>query len=74
MNTSGWQKPRLTGSSGPEQLRRHYKVIRIYWTWAEGKHEALKWIQENEPDPVTEFAVEEKPKGWLGSFFKQIVG
>lgn len=58
----------------PKQIYLKFKVIRIYWVWAEGKHEAVKSIQEGEPDPEVEFAVEEKPKGWLQNIFKQIVG
>jgi hypothetical protein len=58
----------------PEQAYLHWKVIRIYWTWAESKKDAVKRIQEEEPEPEVEFAVEEKPKGWLGTLFKQIVG
>jgi len=56
-----------------EKVRR-FKVIRIYRTWAENKHEALKWVIESEPAPEVEFAVEEQPKGWFGATLKQMFG
>ncbi len=74
MRQTGWQNPRLTRTPEPERRQRQIKVIRIYWTWAEGTREGIKWVQENEPNPDVEFAVEEKPKGWLQHIFKQIVG
>jgi 23S rRNA-/tRNA-specific pseudouridylate synthase len=51
-----------------------YKVIRIYWVWAEGNHEAIKQIVEGEPKPDVEFAVQEQPKGWIGNLMKQLLG
>jgi len=32
------------------------------------------YVTHVKPDPDVEFAVEEKPKGWLQNIFKQLVG
>ena len=74
--TKTWIKPDLNRARATKQvqLMRQFKVIRIYWTLAEGKHEAITWIAENEPNPDVEFAVEEQPKGWFGAMLKQMFG
>lgn len=75
---AGWLKPRLSTGTVHEPAdmpdRRQYKVIRINWVWDEGNHEAVHWVEENDPMPEVIFAVEEKPKGWWKQLAKQLFG
>ncbi len=56
---------------------RVYKVIRIYLVPATSKKGALDAMREpnhNDEFFQTEFAVEDKPRGWFGVLVKQILG
>ncbi len=72
--TKVWLAPDLNAGVEPARRYRQYKVIRVYWTWARSKKDALKFVQEGTVEPEAEFAVEEQPQGWLGSLLKQILG
>lgn len=52
-----------------------YKVIRICFVEATSKREALEKVQANAAKHFnSEFAVEVKETGWLGSVRKQLLG
>jgi hypothetical protein len=51
-----------------------WKVVQISYVWTPRKSDALTFVQEGTVRPEVECAVEEKPKGWMGTVLKQLTG
>ena len=67
----------LMGKNEPATKIKLYKVIRIYRIPATSKKQAIKHLHMEDGAEnffETEFAVEDKPKGWFGILMKQVVG
>ena len=59
-----------------EDKLQRWKVIRIYRLVATSRKGAIEALYVENPESYLsdEFAVEERPTGWLGSLVKQLLG
>jgi hypothetical protein len=81
MHMRKWRRPARPGPGKPAAETplpsyREFKVVRIYRLWTHTKAHALEAVREEGGNffLVTEFAVEERPKGWAAALLKQLFG